>query len=135
MGEIIGELMTLLASDTFVRLSARRIRRRLSAGRPARIPCTTRADRPGWPSEYATGHLLVTPGQDVIFGSRAHGELALPAGGSFHDPEPDEWHSLDWAATCYQPPGGGEPVSLQVDSQFLPALHLVLGAPAQLRAA
>ncbi|MFF1907887.1 hypothetical protein [Kitasatospora sp. NPDC058218] len=133
MGEILGELMALFA-DGFVRtLRVARTRRRLAAGKPVRIPCSARSDGPGWPARYVNGGIRVTPGAaSAAFGSRepgGAGPIALAAGGTFHAPEPDTWHDQDWAATAYRAPGTGQPVFLQVDSRYLPLLHLALAAP------
>ncbi|WP_030257463.1 MULTISPECIES: hypothetical protein [Streptomyces] len=130
MGEIIAELMPLFA-DSFIRTwHVARVRRRLAAGKSVRVPCSARSDRPGWQHAYVNGKLGITPGAvKVTFGSRALGRIELPTGGTFHEPEPDTWHSQDWAATAYQPPGGGRPVYLQVDSRYLPMVHVALADP------
>ncbi|MFG3055577.1 hypothetical protein ACGFZP_32175 [Kitasatospora sp. NPDC048239] len=133
MGEIAGELMALFADGFLRRLHVARTRRRLAAGKPVRMPCSARSRRPGWPADhYAGGRLRITPGAPAVrFTVRgAAVEPELATGGAFHDPEPDTWHDQDWAATSYLPPGPGEPVFLQVDSRYLPLLHLVLAAPA-----
>ncbi|MGV9269840.1 hypothetical protein ACWDRR_34900 [Kitasatospora sp. NPDC003701] len=137
MGEILGELMALFA-DGFVRtLGVARARRRLAARKPVRIPCSARSDAPGWPPRYVNGGIRVTPGAaSADFGSRelgGAGPIALLAGGTFHAPEPDTWHDQDWAATAYRAPGAGQPVFLQVDSRYLPLLHLALTAPKSLQ--
>ncbi|MFE3110265.1 hypothetical protein ACFXKJ_30930 [Kitasatospora indigofera] len=136
MGEVIGELLALL-TDGFVRsLHVVRTRRRLAAGRPVRVPCSARPDRSRWPAEYASGRLWLTPGAThAVFRARGHGHLDLPVGGTFHDPEPDSWRSQDWAAKTYRPPGGGNPVHLQVDSRYLPLLQAALAGPDPLRKA
>ncbi|MFB7616092.1 hypothetical protein [Kitasatospora sp. NPDC056181] len=134
MGEIVGELMTLFADGFLRRLHVARTRRRLAAGRPVRVPCSARSDRPGWQRAYVNGRLHITPGASVAgFGSRVLGHNELAAGGSFHEPEPDTWYSQDWAATTYRPPGGGPPVHLQVDSRYLPLVQAALTDPRSVR--
>ncbi|MFI6153525.1 hypothetical protein ACIBCA_12590 [Kitasatospora sp. NPDC051170] len=130
MGELIAELMPLLTDGFIRRWHVSRTRRRLAAGRPVRIPCSARSERPGRQRAYVNGKLHITPGsRTVTFGSRALGHVDLPVGGTFHEPEPDTWHSQDWAATGYEPPRGGRMVYLQVDSRYLPMLHLALAGP------
>ncbi|MER6400438.1 hypothetical protein ABT263_31000 [Kitasatospora sp. NPDC001603] len=133
MGEIAGELMALFADGFVRRLFVARARRRLAAGKPVRIPCSARSDGPGWPPRYVSGRIRVTPGSaSAEFGSReldGAGPVVLAAGGAFRAPEPDTWHDQDWAATAYLEPGAGQPVFLQVDSRYLPLLHLALAAP------
>ncbi|MGW1175285.1 hypothetical protein ACWD4P_16365 [Kitasatospora sp. NPDC002543] len=130
MGELIAELMPLFADGFLRKWHVSRTRRRLASGKSVRVPCSARSDRPGWQRAYVNGKLRITPGAPTAaFGSLALGRLDLPAGGTFHEPEPDTWHSQDWAATGYRPPGGGEPVYLQVDSRYLPLLHAALTDP------
>ncbi|MGW4894212.1 hypothetical protein ACWEQL_18365 [Kitasatospora sp. NPDC004240] len=134
MGEIVGELMALFADGFVRRLAVARARRRFEAGRPVRIRCSARSRRPGWPRRtYANGALRITPGAaTVTFGSRVLGHTPLAVGGTFQDPEPDDWYDQDWGSTAYLPPDGGHPVHLQVDSRHLPLLHLALaGAPVE----
>ncbi|KJS55769.1 hypothetical protein VM98_11435 [Streptomyces rubellomurinus subsp. indigoferus] len=127
---MIGELAALFADGFLRRWHVARTGRRLAAGKPVRVPCSARSDRPGWQRAYVNGTLGITPGlPTVTFGSRGLGRLDLPTGGTFQQPEPDTWHSQDWAATAYRPPGGGHPVYLQADSRYLPLLHAALGAP------
>ncbi|MFI2612298.1 hypothetical protein [Kitasatospora sp. NPDC018619] len=134
MGELIAELAPLFADGLLRGWHVSRTRRRLAAGRPVRVPCSARSDRPGWQRAYTNGTLRITPGAGkATFGSRSLGRTDLPVGGTFHEPEPDTWHSQDWAATGYRPPGGGEPVYLQVDSRYLPLLHAALAAPDAIR--
>ncbi|MEU6232692.1 hypothetical protein [Kitasatospora sp. NPDC047058] len=136
MGELVGELMALFADGFLRRLHVARTRRRLAAGRPVRVPCSARSDRSGWQRAYVNGRLRITPGAArADFGSRVLGHTALAAGGTFHEPEPDTWHSQDWAATAYRPPGGGHPVYLQVDSRYLPLVRAALTDPWALRKA
>ncbi|MFF4381976.1 hypothetical protein [Kitasatospora sp. NPDC001547] len=133
MGEFIGELMALFADGFYRRWHVARTTRRLAAGRPVRVPCSARSERQ---AEYTNGTLHITPGADsVALVSRDDGRLDLPAGGTFHDPEPDTWHSQDWAATGYLPPGTGELVYLQVDSRYLPMVHVALADPRSQRTA
>ncbi|MEU1288405.1 hypothetical protein [Kitasatospora sp. NPDC005856] len=130
MGELIAELMPLFADGFVRRWHVARVRRRLAAGKPVRVPCSARSDRPGWQREYVNGRLGITPGAaTVAFGSRALGHVELPTGGGFHEPEPGTWHDQDWAATAYLPPGGDHPVYLQVDSRYLPLVHVALAGP------
>ncbi|RKT17522.1 hypothetical protein BX285_1899 [Streptomyces sp. 1114.5] len=130
MGEFLGELATLFADGAFRRWHVARTRRRLAAGRPVRVPCSARSDRAGWQRAYVNGTLDITPGAaTAAFGERGGDRLQLPTGGSFHEPEPDTWYDQDWAATCYLPPDGGEPVHLQVDSRYLPLVHVTLADP------
>ncbi|ARF80049.1 hypothetical protein ACIG0C_14100 [Kitasatospora aureofaciens] len=130
MGELIAELMPLFADGFVRRWHVARVRRRLAAGKPVRVPCSARSERPGWQRVYVNGRLGITPGAAAVsFGFRVLGHVDLPTGGTFHEPEPDTWHSQDWAATAYQPPGGGRPVYLQVDSRYLPVVHLAFARP------
>lgn len=130
MGELFAELMPLFADGAYRRWHVSRTRRRLAAGRPVRVPCSARSERPGWQHGYVNGKLRITPGsRTATFGSRALGHVELPTGGTFHEPEPDAWHSQDWAATGYEPPRGGPTVYLQVDSRYLPLLHDALADP------
>ncbi|MFD7448854.1 hypothetical protein [Kitasatospora sp. NPDC059827] len=130
MGELIAELMPLLTDGFVRRWHVARVRRRLAAGKPVRLPCSARSDRPGWQHRYTNGRLDVTPGAAAVtFRARGARPLELPTGGTFHEPEPDTWHSQDWAATGYQPPGGGRQVYLQLDSRYLPSVHLALAGP------
>ncbi|MFD8753516.1 hypothetical protein ACFV0O_21445 [Kitasatospora sp. NPDC059577] len=127
MGEFIGELVALFADGFLRRYHVARSRRRLAAGRPVRVPCSVRSG-PG--RGYVNGSLRITPGTaGVAFVSREAGRLDLPTGGTFHEPEPDTWHSQDWAATAYRPPGAGDPVHLQVDTRYLPLVHAALAGP------
>ncbi|MER7583315.1 hypothetical protein [Kitasatospora sp. NPDC097691] len=127
MGEFIGELAALFADGFYRRWHVARTTRRLAAGRPVRVPCSARYGRqPG----YVNGTLHITPGADTVaFVPRGTGRLELPAGGTFHEPEPDTWHSQDWAATAYLPPGAEAPAYLQVDSRYLPTVHVALADP------
>ncbi|MFJ6622495.1 hypothetical protein ACIQOW_33545 [Kitasatospora sp. NPDC091335] len=127
MGEFIGELMALFADGFYRRWHVARTTRRLAAGRPVRVPCSARSGRqPG----YVNGSLHITPGAGTVaLVARDTGRRELSAGGTFHDPEPDTWHSQDWAATAYRPPGTEEPVYLQVDSRYLPMVHVALADP------
>ncbi|GAA1390120.1 hypothetical protein GCM10009639_18440 [Kitasatospora putterlickiae] len=130
MGELAGELMALFADGFWRTFRVSRTRRRLAAGRPVRIPCSARAAGPGPRGEYADGRLWITPGApSAAFTARGRARVELPAGGTFHDPEPDTWHDQDWAATAYLAPGAGHPVYLQVDSRYLPVLHAALAGP------
>ncbi|MBD0694543.1 hypothetical protein [Streptomyces sp. CBMA123] len=130
MGELIAELMPLLADGFVRRWHVARVRRRLAAGKAVRVPCSARSDRPGWQRAYVNGKLAITPGAaTVTFRTSGAGPVELPTGGTFHEPEPDTWHSQDWAATGYQPPGGGRPVYLQADSRYLPVIHVALADP------
>ncbi|MGW6918195.1 hypothetical protein ACWGB8_30930 [Kitasatospora sp. NPDC054939] len=135
MGEFAGELMALLADGVFRKWHVARTRRRLAAGRKVKVPCSARTDRPGWPAEgYTGGHLRITPGATAVaFTSRELETVELAVGGDFHEPEPDTWHDQDWAATSYLEPGAEGPVFLQVDSRYLPMIHLALTDPARLR--
>ncbi|GHF49188.1 hypothetical protein GCM10018790_28720 [Kitasatospora xanthocidica] len=127
MGEFIGELIALFADGFHRRWHVARTRRRLAAGRPVRIPCSARS---GPRPEYVNGSLHITPGaRAAAFRARGTDRLDLPAGGTFHEPEPDTWHSQDWAATAYLPPGAEQPVHLQVDSRYLPMVHVALADP------
>ncbi|MFC5662850.1 hypothetical protein ACFP3U_07615 [Kitasatospora misakiensis] len=149
MGELAGELMALFADGFLRKLHVARVRRRLAAGRPVRIPCSARADGPGgWPG-YVNGRLRITPGApaaaftardrdrtglDRIGPDRTGPDrVELAAGGTFQEPEPDAWHDQDWAATAYLAPGADHPVYLQVDSRYLPMVHAALTDPASLR--
>ncbi|MFJ9607224.1 hypothetical protein ACIRS1_12885 [Kitasatospora sp. NPDC101176] len=129
MGEFVGELMALFADGFVRRLHVARTRRRLAAGRTVRVPCSARSDRPGWQPAYVNGRLRITPGAATVTFDTRPGRIELPAGGTFHDPEPDVWHDQDWAATAYRPPGDGAPVFLQVDSRYLPMVHAALADP------
>ncbi|MGW2254902.1 hypothetical protein ACWCXH_32675 [Kitasatospora sp. NPDC001660] len=129
MGEFLGELIALFADGFVRRLRLARTRRRLAAGRPARIPCSARVERPGEGPGYVNGRLLITPGSAAVTFASSALRLELPAGGEFHEPEPAAWHSQDWAATAYQPPGPGPLVYLQTDTAHLPLLHAALAAP------
>ncbi|MEV6974344.1 hypothetical protein [Kitasatospora sp. NPDC093806] len=136
MGELVGEFLALFA-DGFLRARhVARTRRRLAAGRPVRIPCSARSDGPGWQPRYLNGRLRITPGApSAVFTARdLDGPVELPSGGTFHEPEPDTWHSQDWAATAYLAPGAEDRVFLQVDSRYLPLLHAALTDPAAVRA-
>ncbi|MFE7637446.1 hypothetical protein ACFU7Z_25745 [Kitasatospora sp. NPDC057518] len=128
MGEFIGELMALFADGFYRTWHVARTRRRLAAGRPVRVPCSARSERQ---PDYVNGSLRIRPGTDTVaLVTRDTGRCELPAGGTFHEPEPDTWHSPDWAATAYRPPGADEPVYLQVDSRYLPMVHVALADPA-----
>ncbi|MFJ8044689.1 hypothetical protein ACIRBX_29715 [Kitasatospora sp. NPDC096147] len=131
MWEIFGEL-ALLASDGPLRaLRARRAVRRWAAGKPVRLPCAVRSGRAGWPDGYTNGSLLFTPGRaEAAFGSREYPYLVFPVGGELVDPEPEAWHSEDWAAKRYEPGDGGGPVHVQVHSRYLPALGAALAGAA-----
>ncbi|MFE2109820.1 hypothetical protein ACFXAF_28700 [Kitasatospora sp. NPDC059463] len=130
MGELAGELMALFADGFRRTLQVARARRRLAAGRPARIPCSARADGPGPRGAYVAGRLRLAPGApSAAFTARGRARVELAAGGTFHAPEPDTWYDQDWAATAYRAPGAAHAVHLQVDSRLLPLLHAVLGAP------
>ncbi|WP_327677616.1 hypothetical protein [Kitasatospora sp. NBC_00458] len=136
MGEFVAEMVALFADGFLRKLLVARARRRLAAGRAARVPCSARSERPGWQPAYVNGKLRIRPGAAAVtFGSRAAGFTELAAGGTFHDPEPGTWHDQDWAATAYRPPGDGHPVYLQVDSRYLPMVHAALTAPESLRTA
>ncbi|GAA2254524.1 hypothetical protein GCM10010430_42850 [Kitasatospora cystarginea] len=128
MWEILAEL-AVLAGDGLPRaLRARRARRRLAAGLPARIPCSVRSERPGWPTRYTRGSLRFTPASSTAaFGSRHHPYLGLPPGGEFFDPGPAAPDDQDWLVTVYQPPGGGAAVNIQVRTRYLPSVRLALG--------
>ncbi|MER7766367.1 hypothetical protein [Kitasatospora sp. NPDC096140] len=127
MGEFIGELTALFADGLYRRYHVARTTRRLAAGRPVRVPCSARTGRR---TEYVNGTLHLTPGADTAaFVPRGADRLELPTGGTFHEPEPDTWHSQDWAATAYLPPGAEDPVHLQVDSRYLPVVHVALAGP------
>ncbi|MFC9325468.1 hypothetical protein [Kitasatospora sp. NPDC057015] len=129
--EIVGELLPWVADGVLRRLHVSRTRRRLAAGRPVRIPCALRRDGPGPTREpYVDGRLRLAPGAGAAtFTARRREPVPLAVGGTFHDPEPDTWHSQDWAAKAYRPPGG-PPLYLQVDSRYLPLLYPVLGGGA-----
>ncbi|MFD5464946.1 hypothetical protein ACFWIQ_19275 [Kitasatospora sp. NPDC127059] len=130
MGDLIAELMPLFADGFVRRWHVARVRRRLAAGKAVRVPCSARSDRPGWQRAYVNGKLGITPGSaTVTFRTRGADPVELPTGGTFHEPEPETWHSQDWAATGYQPPGGGRQVYLQVDTRYLPMIHVALADP------
>ncbi|WP_395295889.1 hypothetical protein ACF9IK_22225 [Kitasatospora hibisci] len=134
MGDLTAELMTLFADGFLRRLHVARTRRRLAAGRPVRVPCSARSDRPGWRREYVNGRLHIAPGAaGVGFGSRVLGHIELACGGTFHEPAPDTWYDQDWAATTYLPPGDGHPVHLQVDTRYLPLVQAALTDPRAVR--
>ncbi|MFJ8626815.1 hypothetical protein ACIRD3_28805 [Kitasatospora sp. NPDC093550] len=127
MGELIGELTALFADGFYRRWHVARTTRRLAAGRPVRVPCSARTDRQ---PDYVNGSLHITPGAGaVVLVTREADRRELPSGGAFHEPEPDTWHSQDWAATAYLPPGAEGLVYLQVDSRYLPVLHAALAGP------
>ncbi|GAA2997954.1 hypothetical protein [Kitasatospora sp. NPDC006786] len=128
--EELGELMALVTDGVLRRWRVARARRRLAAGKAVRLPCSARSDRPGRRPGYVNGTLGITPGAaTACFRARGADPLELPVGGTFHEPEPDTWHDQDWAATAYRPPGGGEPVYLQVDSRCLPMVRSALSGP------
>ncbi|WP_406199245.1 hypothetical protein OH807_16440 [Kitasatospora sp. NBC_01560] len=134
MGEIAGELMALFADGFLRKLRIARARRRLAAGRPVRLPCSARSERPGWQRAYVNGRLRIVPGAGTVtFGSRVLGHTGLATGGTFHAPEPDAWHDPDWGSTAYLPPDGGHPVHLQVDNRYLPMVHAALTDPRALQ--
>ncbi|MFJ3791887.1 hypothetical protein [Kitasatospora sp. NPDC090091] len=134
MGELAAEVMALFADGFLRRLHVARTRRRLAAGRSVRVPCSARSDRFGRQQGYVNGRLHITPGAaHVGFGSRVLGHIELACGGTFHEPEPDAWHSQDWAATAYLPRGDGHPVHLQVDSRYLPLVRAALTDPRAVR--
>ncbi|GAA2840146.1 hypothetical protein RMN57_16160 [Kitasatospora sp. CM 4170] len=134
MGELAAELTALFADGFLRRLHVARTRRRLAAGRPVRVPCSARSGRPGQPDGYVNGRLRITPGAArVDFDSRVLGHIELACGGTFHEPEPEAWHSQDWAATAYLPPGDEHPVHLQVDSRYLPLVRAALTDPRSVR--
>lgn len=126
MWEMAADLAVLVTDGPARALRARRAMRRLRDGKPARLPCAVRSDRPGWPAEYTNGSLLFTPGQsEAAFGSRAYPYLTFTVGGELLDPEPEAWHDEDWAAKYYQP-GEGDSLHIQVHSRYLPALAMGL---------
>ncbi|MCG6496443.1 hypothetical protein [Kitasatospora sp. A2-31] len=134
MGELAAELAALFADGFLRRLHVARTRRRLAAGRPVRVPCAVRSERPGRQHGYVNGRLHITPGAARVgFRSRVLGHIELACGGTFHETEPDAWHSQDWAATAYLPPGDGHPVLLQVDSRYLPLVRAALVDPRAVR--
>ncbi|MFE6749207.1 hypothetical protein ACFVGM_25420 [Kitasatospora purpeofusca] len=155
MGELVGELMALVADGLLRTLGVARAERRLAAGRPVRIPCSARTEGPvrpvagdstdsgalahggngtGGRPGYVAGKLRITPGAPTAaFTAPDRDRLELAVGGTFEAPEPDAWHDQDWAATAYREPGADHPVYLQVDSRYLPLLHASLLAPAVAR--
>ncbi|GAA2839809.1 hypothetical protein GCM10010441_75210 [Kitasatospora paracochleata] len=127
MWEILADVAVLVGDGPFRAVRARRARRRLQTGLPARIPCSARSERPGWPARYTDGSVLLTPGRPTAaFGSRAYPCLRFAVGGERHDPEPKAWYDQDRSAVVYHPSAGETPVYLQVHSQYLPALRLGL---------
>ncbi|MDH6124142.1 hypothetical protein [Kitasatospora sp. GP82] len=128
MWEILADPAVTLGNGPFRSLRVHRAKRRLKAGLAARIPCSVRSERPGWPTEYTSGSILITPGRPAAaFGSREYPYLEFAVGGEFFAPEPDTWYELDWAAAAYQPPGDGPAVSVQAYTGYLDAVRLGLG--------
>ncbi|MEV8099658.1 hypothetical protein [Kitasatospora sp. NPDC085879] len=130
MWEIAADLAVLVGDGPLRALRARRAHRRLRAGLQARVPCSIRSERPGWPAAYENGSLLFTPGRPTAaFGSRAYPWLEFGLGGEHRDPEPEDWFDPDWAATGYLPPDGGPTVFVQVHTRYLTTTRLALGGP------
>jgi hypothetical protein len=126
--EMLGEAAVPVGGGLLRTVRARRAERRLRAGRSARIPCSARSERPGWPVGHAAGWLELGPGDAAVFRPRRRPALELPPGGSFHAPEPDAWYDAHWSATVYLPPGDGGPVHLCLPARCLPAVGLGLRA-------
>ncbi|MGK4581178.1 hypothetical protein [Kitasatospora sp. HPMI-4] len=128
MWEILGDLAVLTGAELVPALRARRARRRLAAGLPARIPCSVRSERPGWPARYTSGSLLFTPaGSTAAFGSRRYPHLEVVPGGEFLGPDRSSPGGQAWSAAVYQPPGDGAAVNIQVHTRYLPSMRLALG--------
>ncbi|WP_441245779.1 hypothetical protein [Kitasatospora sp. McL0602] len=123
MWEIIGDLLGVGVDSGLRAAQVHRAERRLTAGKPVRVPCSARAPQE---SSFADGGLRFTGGGKAVFEARGQQCRTLAVGGSFRTAEGG---NTEWPVATYRPPGGAPTVEFQAHHRYLPLLRRVLARP------